>query len=148
MSTARAVTKSLQFQIVTQNLLTPPNARHKIALMNEHGSKWIRPEKRLAIYIRDSFACAYCGTDLRNSRPAEVTLDHLTPRSLGGTNDATNLVTACRTCNSSRGNRSLESFAPGGSLVRIAKLIAQPLNVKLARAIIDDRTNERVEAAR
>lgn len=110
--------------------------------MNQHGSKWIRPEKRLAIYIRDGFECAYCGTDLRDAAPASVTLDHLTPRSLGGANDATNLVTACRACNSSRGARALEDFAPGGALVRIAKLIAQPLNVTLARAIIEDRAGD------
>lgn len=28
-------------------------------------SSWIRKERRLAIYIRDSFCCQYCGRDLR-----------------------------------------------------------------------------------
>ena len=29
--------------------------------MNAHGSKWIRPKKRWAIYKRDGGVCAYCG---------------------------------------------------------------------------------------
>jgi 5-methylcytosine-specific restriction endonuclease McrA len=104
--------------------------------MNKNGSKWITRERRLALYIRDGFACAYCGTDLRNARPAEVTLDHLVCRVSGGGNESANLVTACRSCNSSRGDRSYEDFAPGGAQDRIAHLIAQPVNIELAKAII------------
>lgn len=116
---------------------------------NGQGSNWIRKGKRLAIYIRDGFACAYCGTDLRDARPATVTLDHLTPRSLGGGNEASNLVTACLSCNSSRGNRALEDFAPGGALDRIARLRVAPLNMALARAIIAGRAgNPAAEAVR
>lgn len=71
------------------------------------GMNWIRRRKRLAIYIRDGFRCAYCLLDLRDAGPAEIQLDHLIPRSAGGDNGATNLITACRTCNSSRGARPL-----------------------------------------
>lgn len=65
----------------------------------KNGSKWIRPEKRLAIYHRDGFTCVYCGA---SARDVTLSLDHLKPRSQGGTNDATNLVTACLPCNSKR----------------------------------------------
>lgn len=110
--------------------------------MNNNGSKWIRPEKRLALYIRDGFGCAYCGRDLKDARPEEVTLDHLLPRIKGGDNSASNLVTACRSCNSSRGDRDLQSFAPGGSLERIGHLIGQPLNLELAKSIISGECPE------
>ena len=40
-----------------------------------------------------------------------LTLDHCKPRSKGGSNDVTNLVTSCKHCNSSRGNRSMTKFA-------------------------------------
>lgn len=116
---------------------------------NGQGSKWIRKDKRLAIYIRDGFACAYCGTDLRQADPRRVTLDHLTPRHHGGGNEATNLVTACVSCNSSRGDRALELFAPGGALERIAVLRVAPLNMPLARALIAGTAGDAdVEAAR
>ena len=65
------------------------------------GSKWIRKDKRLAIYLRDGCACIYCGT------PAEeldgpLTLDHVLACELGGGNEAANLVTCCLSCNSSK----------------------------------------------
>ena len=101
--------------------------------------RWIRPERRLAIYIRDGFMCAYCGTDLRGVTAHEIQLDHLIPRSEGGNNTNENLVTACRACNASRGNKSVADFAPGGSLIRIAALIARPVNVEMAKALIADR---------
>lgn len=74
-------------------------------------SKWIRREKRLAIYQRDGHRCCYCGTDLRAASPKHVHLDHLRPRVRGGSNEATNLVTACGGCNDARQDRSWRAFA-------------------------------------
>lgn len=72
--------------------------------MNKHGSKWIRPKKRAQIYARDRHLCVYCGSGDRFS------LDHLVPRELGGSNHASNLVTACHLCNSTRRNLSLRTW--------------------------------------
>ena len=104
--------------------------------------RWIRVEKRLALYIRDGFGCAYCGRDLRGCAPADVTLDHLLPRSAGGTNDATNLITACRACNSSRQDKPWIDFAPGGARDRIEQLRHSPLNMDLARALLADTAGD------
>jgi len=73
------------------------------------GMNWIRPVKRLAIYLRDGLACAYCGSSVEEG--AKLTLDHVVPYSKGGTNHESNLVTCCHKCNSSRGNRSWRKFA-------------------------------------
>jgi HNH endonuclease len=75
----------------------------------DQGMNWIRKDKRLAIYLRDGLACAYCGEAVEDG--AKLTLDHLMPHSNGGSNEATNLVTCCHKCNSSRGNRSWMAFA-------------------------------------
>jgi 5-methylcytosine-specific restriction endonuclease McrA len=104
-----------------------------------NGSKWIRREKRLAIYIRDGFQCAYCGRDLRDAEPHEVNLDHLLPRSAGGGNDQYNLITACESCNKARGSKPWIDYATGGAVDRIEQLRLRPLNVALAKAIIEDR---------
>lgn len=101
-----------------------------------NGSKWIRPEKRLAIYLRDGFICAYCGRSLKGAEPHDLTLDHLLPRSTGGGNDATNLVTACGNCNYSRQDRPWIDYATGGARDRIEQLRHQPLNLPLAKALI------------
>jgi hypothetical protein len=54
---------------------------------------------RIRILERDHYTCVYCGR-----RPPEVGLevDHVLPRSYGGQDDATNLVTACRECNNGK----------------------------------------------
>ena len=71
------------------------------------GSKWIRRERRLAIYMRDGLACVWCGVGIED----QATLDHCKVNVNGGTNDTSNLVTSCARCNSSRGARSLAEFA-------------------------------------
>ena len=59
----------------------------------------MKPSVRMAILARDHFRCRYCGRT-----PSEVVLevDHAIPRALGGSNEVTNLVTACRDCNSGK----------------------------------------------
>jgi len=73
-------------------------------MSNKAGSKWIRAEKRLAIYARDAHACVYCGS------AANLSLDHIVPRELGGTHEASNLVTACVRCNSARRDLPLSDW--------------------------------------
>jgi 5-methylcytosine-specific restriction endonuclease McrA len=65
------------------------------------------PRKMLSrknIYIRDHFKCQYCGT---RPNPRELTLDHVTPKSLGGRTAWENLVACCRKCNHAKGNKTL-----------------------------------------
>jgi 5-methylcytosine-specific restriction endonuclease McrA len=76
------------------------NTRNKNSHPASNGGKWIRPDKRLAIYLRDGQVCIWCGHSLEDG--AELTLDHLVPCELGGDNHESNLVTACRHCNCSR----------------------------------------------
>lgn len=77
----------------------------------------VRPEKRLAIYLRDKFTCTYCGKDLHDVPDTDITLDHIKPHSKKGTNDPKNLVTVCRSCNSARQDTPLSRFAPEGVAV-------------------------------
>ena len=69
---------------------------------------WISQTSRLALYLRDGLACAYCGQSVECG--AKLTLDHLKAHSKGGDNSPTNLVTACERCNKSSGNRAVNSF--------------------------------------
>lgn len=110
---------------------------------------WITKQRRLAIYLRDGFACAYCGCDLKNARPMDINLDHLTPRYDGGGNESSNLITACKSCNSSRGIKPYSEYATGGALARIERQRWLEPNVQLAKALIAGTTGNRVaEAAR
>ncbi len=64
-------------------------------------SSWIRREKRVAIYLRDGMCCVYCGRSAPD-HGVLLTLDHILARELGGSNEHTNLVTACFSCNSKK----------------------------------------------
>lgn len=113
------------------------------------GMNWIRPAKRLAIYLRDGLACVWCGEAIEDG--AKLTLDHVTPVSRRGTNRGTNLVTSCHRCNSARGARSVESFAlavagyrdHGLRAVAITAFIRaatrRPLDVAAAKTLIARR---------
>jgi 5-methylcytosine-specific restriction endonuclease McrA len=59
---------------------------------------------------RDGHACVYCGATEQSSG-AHLHFDHLTPKSAGGLDAATNLVMACRSCNSRRHDMSLSVWA-------------------------------------
>ena len=65
-----------------------------------------RPHVKLnktEVFRRDAYTCQYCGDRISNP-----TIDHVTPRRLGGTHVWENLVTACSTCNHKKGGRRLE----------------------------------------
>ena len=36
-----------------------------------HGMNWLPKARRLAIYLRDGLACAYCGASVEDAREAE-----------------------------------------------------------------------------
>lgn len=64
----------------------------------------VSPRLRYEILNRDGFACRYChATDVR------LTVDHVVPTSLGGTDDPTNLVACCEPCNSGKASSHPEA---------------------------------------
>ncbi|MBA3686139.1 MAG: HNH endonuclease [Planctomycetes bacterium] len=60
---------------------------------------------RKAVFIRDNFECQYCGVRISMSAG---TRDHVMPRSRGGADTLANVVTACRSCNFRKDNRTPE----------------------------------------
>ena len=62
---------------------------------------------------RDGHQCTYCGKTLNTALDpaANPTVDHIVPSSRGGTAALSNLVLACRSCNSSKGARSITEWA-------------------------------------
>ncbi len=58
----------------------------------------------LKVYERDGFKCVYC------KAKKNLSCDHVTPESKGGETTVSNLVTACRSCNSRKQTKSLSDF--------------------------------------
>jgi 5-methylcytosine-specific restriction endonuclease McrA len=60
---------------------------------------------RFNIYSRDRNTCQYCGHRFARS---ELNLDHVVPRSQGGTSRWDNVVCSCHQCNRRKGGRTPE----------------------------------------
>lgn len=106
-------------------------------------ARWITPEKRLAIYLRDEFRCLYCLADLHDADATDITLDHVVCRVDGGNNEATNLITACRHCNCSRQDTPLNRFAGPETRKHIRRNTKRSLvkYIALAKSILDETFN-------
>lgn len=62
---------------------------------------------------RDGQKCHYCNCDLVPSelyRPDGLSVDHVVPQALGGTNRLDNLVLACRRCNGEKYTKHYQEF--------------------------------------
>jgi 5-methylcytosine-specific restriction endonuclease McrA len=68
------------------------------------------PLSRQGVFSRDGHRCQYCGGSAE-------TLDHVVPRSQGGRHVWENLVAACRRCNHTKADRTLDDL--GWSLHRM-----------------------------
>ena len=56
---------------------------------------------RFNVHLRDEFKCQYCGDEHTFK---ELTMDHVKPRSAGGTTCWMNIVSACKDCNRDKGS--------------------------------------------
>ncbi len=61
------------------------------------------PVSRRTVLARDQYTCQYCGTQPGR---AQLTMDHVVPRSRGGETCWENVVTACGPCNRRKGGRT------------------------------------------
>ena len=71
-------------------------------------ARTIPPLTNRALFQRDQNICLYCGKRQRNS---DLSREHVIPLSRGGRDIWTNVVTACRRCNTYKGNRLLSECA-------------------------------------
>ena len=68
---------------------------------------FVKPQRKVAftrfnLFLRDEFACQYCGAT------GDLTFDHVVPRASGGVTSWENVVAACSKCNLSKGSKSLK----------------------------------------
>lgn len=106
---------------------------------NKHGHHWIKDVRRLGIYLRDGLACAYCRVGVESQ--IRLTLDHIRPRSKGGTNNSVNLLTACIQCNAKRRDKSFTVFvrALGICPVKLRKSCRRKPRTAQAKELIQSR---------
>lgn len=87
---------------------------------------------RREVFARDDHICQYCGRHY-----PDLTIDHVTPRRLGGRRRWENLVSACRPCNRIKGGRTLREARmrlirpPGRPVLNIGRMIMQRTNGRI-----------------
>lgn len=82
---------------------------------------------RRRLFKRDDYSCLYCGSNKR------LTVDHIIPKSKGGSNQWENLATCCHRCNSLKGNKTPEEAG--------MKLRYKPYAPELFSKIVDDQVD-------
>lgn len=66
----------------------------------------ISPHKRQRVFDRDDRRCRQCGASQR------LTIDHIVPRSRGGSDRSDNLQTLCEPCNQAKADTVVVAILP------------------------------------
>lgn len=129
--------------------------------MSQHSVQF-NEDKRHAVYARDGYRCAYCGRHDETRSGAGLSLDHIDSREAGGEAQAgkheaaTNLVTACGPCNSTKQAKTPRAFnamlkVTGAPPVDWGKIRAQakrPIDIKIGEKNAASASAFRAEAMR
>jgi len=85
---------------------------------------------RFQILSRDSFSCVYCG---KNGFETELEVDHVVPKSKGGSDDPTNLVTSCFECNRGKSSASMSDVVSTEILISNTNALAKMAEAEAAK---------------
>ncbi len=83
------------------------------------GRNYIPKRLRFEIYERDHNTCQYCH---RTFPTEKLSIEHVIPVSKGGIDDVINYITVCRSCNSSKKDKSLMEFIKNKWNIQISEL--------------------------
>lgn len=90
---------------------------------------------RFEVLRRDNYTCRYC-----RSADSELTIDHVTPVALGGTDDPANLVACCKDCNAGKASTSPDE----GTVTNVAEdAVRWAAAMRDAAAIMSAEVDER-----
>lgn len=106
--------------LVTWNDVSRSREKHEDAVIRSQRLALVPPEvivlskyegqgeksvvfSRKNLFKRDKYTCMYCGVQ---PGPEELTIDHVMPKSRGGTSTWENCVLACVECNKTKANRT------------------------------------------
>jgi 5-methylcytosine-specific restriction endonuclease McrA len=84
-----------------------PRFENKVRCIHNAKQRQHTVQRLAAMY---GYICWYCGADISGTAALKLRLDHIVPRSKGGTNEGSNLALACEVCDGAKANMSLHQF--------------------------------------
>lgn len=98
-----------------------PKPKKEVLEHKEHKSKGkefgFKDSRKIRLWVKQKGVCAYCDIEFKTAK--EATLDHINPKSKGGSKNITNLALVCYDCNQLKGNFSTLEEAIALSLQRM-----------------------------
>ena len=102
-------------EVIAERRAAPEGRRKRViaqqrreARKRNQGGSGVTQEQWEEILEDHGHACAYCGSE------GPLHMDHVQPISRGGSHDASNVVPACKPCNSSKNDRTVAEW-PGAA---------------------------------
>jgi 5-methylcytosine-specific restriction endonuclease McrA len=81
---------------------------------SQKGKKYVGKKQRHKILLRDDYTCIACGFKNDDHGDKNLHIDHITPKSKGGSFDDENLQVLCATCNWDKKTKTMIEFMEGG----------------------------------
>ena len=94
------------------------------------------PFSKKNVMTRDGYECLFCGSK------ANLTIDHVIPKTNGGKSTFENCVTACYSCNNAKGGRSPREAGMTLKRQPYAPTISEFLRIKVRHSGIEDVLND------
>ena len=91
--------------------LVNPNIQ---GVVYQQGRMFGYADKKAYLLEREQGCCIYCGI---HASKAKMEIEHVIPRSRGGTDSLNNLVFSCRACNDAKGSQDVQTYLKGNPSV-------------------------------
>lgn len=76
----------------------------------QQGRMYGYADKKAYLLERENRCCIYCGI---HASKAKMEIEHVIPKSKGGTDSLNNLVLSCNACNQAKGNQDVQTYLKG-----------------------------------
>lgn len=105
--------------------------------------KGVSASQRARILLRNGYTCQVCGAaagdphPLDSSRTVRLHIDHIIPKSKGGTDEDSNLRTLCSACNEGRKDLQVPVSQQMKNVLQTVRLAPRDIQVELLKKLAD-----------